>query len=310
MHASRFAAFGLAVSSALTSTAQVIGIVNDFGGDPRFGASMVVSDDITGDGLPDLIVGYTFAFADTNEIFVATPARNPSPTGVNPLGRLLGDSLDDFGVVVGGGADLNGDGVPDILAAEPGSDEVGVNSGRVLAIDGSNGAELGWATAGFALERFGESLLVVPDATGDGVADIVAASPNGDGARGRIALIDGAGIGGGSTGTAAIRWTATPGVNTGDRYGLDFAVLDDLTGDGRPEVAIGGNGRVVVLQLTNGQPAGFFFDGGSSFLSGAGQFGASLSSGADYNGDGVNDLLVGQPNGGGTDPDFGGINSL
>ena len=152
---------------------------------------------------------------------------------------------------------------------------------------------------------FGFSVAGVPDADGDGVADLLIGAPftllTGDGFfPGRVYLYSGA------TG-ALLNTLESPNPERGANpdsasfFGFSVAGIDDVDGDGRGDLLIG-------AQRENGgaEDAGraYLFSGATGAVlftleptrpEAIGQFGDAVTGVADTDGDGVADLLVGAP---------------
>ena len=75
-----------------------------------------------------------------------------------------------LGNSVAGRADVDGDGIPDVMAGAPSS---GQNPGRVLVYSGTDGAVLLELSAGEAGDRFGMKVCGLEDLNGDGCAEVV-----------------------------------------------------------------------------------------------------------------------------------------
>ena len=153
-------------------------------------------------------------------------------------------------------------------------------------------------------DSFGRSVVSLGDLDGDGVTDLAVGAGssshsevyvlfmNSDGTTKSSSKI-GNGIGGG------------PPVAAFDFFGSSLASLGDLDGDGVTELAVGSpqfenSGAVYVLFLNADGTAKDWQiiadrTGGGPFVGTGDDFGASVSSLGDLNGDGVTDLVVGSP---------------
>ncbi len=183
--------------------------------------------DITGDGVPEFIVG-----APGNDAAGADAGRADVYSGMDstPLFTVDGEAAGEFiGWSVAGAGDVNGDGTIDFAAGSPnaGAGVLRVYSGT----DGSLLLDLSGASAG---AQFGKVVAGIGDVDGDGRDDLLV------GAEGLGQAI----VVGGATG-ATLRTHTSPGIAN---YGFGVGALGDVSGDGVPDYAIGGgvggSGRV------------------------------------------------------------------
>ena len=223
--------------------------------------------DVNGDGVPDYARGEC-----GNGSSVAGDVVLHSGLDGAEIRRVFGAAGERLGTLLVGPGDLDGDGVGDVVALADGP------SPYLRAVSGADGATIWQVAPPAPTNRVGNVLASVGDLDLDGVVDLAVevgvSSPHGD-----VALLSGA------TG-ATLR--VLPSGSTSAAAGLD-----DLDGDGVPEVAVGVvTGGVTVYSGSSGaqllalaQPAGE--DG----------FGSALAPADDVNGDGTPDFLVGSPSG-------------
>jgi len=222
---------------------------------------------------------------------------------------------DRFGSRIGRAGDVNGDGVPDIIVGAS-NENVGPNAkqGQAYIFSGTDGTYIRTLDTPdpVANANFGLAVQSPGDVNGDGVPDqlVDAANfPGGLPSQGRMYVFDGTGSGSGGSGGLISR-IDDPMPQPAAFFGFqDVTPLSpgDLNGDGKAEIY--GNGFLQTdpqsAQPTSGEA--WVFDG-ASVATGhpvvlrtlhdptpepGGQFGWSMSK-TDYNGDGVNDLYVGQ----------------
>ncbi len=171
--------------------------------------------------------------------------------------RSAENSLDFLGRSLCGGEDLNGDGIPDVVAGAPffsidpdGTADTGdehANVGRVYAFSGFDGSTL-WTrdgeSAGIHLATV-KALSLAGDFNADGVADVMASSflfdPDPDGIPGNgDELVDAGRVYLYSGMTGATLWTLD-GENAGD-YLSTVSGNGDVNADGSPDMVIGAPG--------------------------------------------------------------------
>jgi hypothetical protein len=248
-----------------------------------FGANAVAIADVNGDGKPDLVLTNWCADNTCTGSNVGVLLGNGDGTFqsavVYPSGGLYADS-----VVV---ADVNGDGKPDLIVANCGSNNntncVSVsNSGNVGVLIG-NGDGTFQPVVNYALGGYGATSVAVADLRGDGKLDLLAAGACAGGDCVGVLLGNGDG-------------TFQP-VVTYDSGGFSALALavGDVNGDSKPDLVVancgsssncGGTGNVGVL-LGNGD--GTFQ---TAVAYGPGGILPQSVAIADVNGDGKPDLLV------------------
>lgn len=236
-----------------------------------YGWAVAEVGDVDGDGVRDVATGDPYS-GDYRGLTVVLSGATGDP--VFETSPRPGTAE---GYAVAGGADLDGDGVPDVLSGAPGASEVALYSGATHERFG--------VLEGDPSEFFGGAVALVGDVDGDGVEDVLVGAERASGTaidEGRVSLWSGA------DGTPL--WSV-PGAGAGDFLGSAAARLGDVTGDGVPDVLAGGRGNgghVYVLDGVDGArvreitvEGGVAF--GRSFVAGLG----------DVDGDGVPDIYTG-----------------
>jgi hypothetical protein len=243
----------------------------------RFGPPL----DVDGDGIADLAAGARYGEID------GTAGVWSGATGL-PLASWKGElSRGLFGHAVLPVADLDGDGLADVIVSAPLArpDEI-IPHGVLYGFSPATGQEL-WRAVGAVGEAFGWHLDASHDHDGDGVADVWVGAP-GDPQQGRVYLVSG------RTG-ATITAYASP--RSGDQFGWYLANLPDIDGDGRDDLVVGAPvaffdgeqlGAVDVISSASGQILVEITGDRADKL-----FGEMLEPIDDLDGDGFADLAIG-----------------
>jgi len=198
------------------------------------GYSVAGIDDVTGDGVADVLASAPFDNAEGSiSIFSGTDGAF-----VRKLLDSATSSSDGLGRSVAPLSDFDGDGFPDVLAGVPGEDLAGSNAGAVVVFSGRSGIVLARYTdptpGNFA--AFGQDVAGLTDLDGDGVPEILVSANKDDDAglidAGSVRVLSGA------DGSALAR-LSDPNGAANDELGFSIVVLDDFSGGGPPEIVAG-----------------------------------------------------------------------
>jgi hypothetical protein len=264
--------------------------------------------DATGDGTPDLLIGATGygdgGFQNRGAIYVADGgARGIVDLGASPL-RVYGESLlERLGASVDG-ADVNGDGVADLVAGAWGA-PAGAAAGAVFVLYGPLSGNVSAADAdvrldGSAAGDLAGSAVAIGDHSGDGAPDLAVGAPGAGGGAGLVAVVDAPFRSGGLSSLAVATVAGTAG---GEAAGASLVLSADWDGDGPFDLLVGAPGASVGGAGSGGAWAFYgplagarlTLEGDVSFLpADAGDgVGAALSAGRDASGDAALDVLLG-----------------
>jgi hypothetical protein len=274
-------------------------------GNAFFGVSVASAGDVNGDGFSDVIVGASlFDNGETDEgrAFV----YHGSASGLSTSANWTAESNQagaQFGVSVASAGDVNGDGFSDVIVGAFGFDNGETDEGRAFVYHGSaSGLSTtpNWtAESNQAFAQFGYSVASAGDVNGDGFSDVIVGAPLFDNPE----LNEGAAFvyhGSASGLSATPNWTAESN-KVGAQFGNSVASAGDVNGDGYSDVIVGAFG------FANGEAfegRAFVYHGSASGLSTTpnwtaesnqvnAQFGYSVASAGDVNGDGFSDVIVG-----------------
>ncbi|MEM7354474.1 MAG: integrin alpha [Acidobacteriota bacterium] len=249
-----------------------------------FGWASEPIGDLDGDGAAELVIG---AMRNTEGGTLAGKAYVYSGADGVLLATHTGSAFERLGFAVAGGGDVDADGVPDYLIGAPG---VGSRPARVLVISGADHRSIRQLDGGRET-LFGFAVDFAGDLDRDGHADLVVGAPATEGS-GRVDLISG------RDGSVLWRFVQPEAID----LGASVAGLDDLDGDGRPELAVSAIASRRLASLSQ-MPAGeaYVLSGADGARlrtlrpnRGRGHFAfVDLRHAGDLDGDGVGDLFVG-----------------
>lgn len=239
--------------------------------------------DVNGDGVQELLVAAVGHGAGRGRV-----QQFDGRTGVERF-RFDGQQSQEFlGYSLREAGDVNGDGIPDVIAGGQGSP---TRLGVARVLSGADGMQLRIIRIGVTGDEFGHSVTGIGDVDMDGTPDVAIGATLEDGAgtdAGRVYVVSGA------DGVTVLRELA--GEGPGHHFGSSLAALGDVNGDGIAELAIGaadagafGRGRAYVFDLVTGTrlyrvaPDTSGVEFGQFFIAAAGEI----------DGDGLPDMYVG-----------------
>ena len=272
-----------------------------------FGRSVGTAGDFNGDSYDDVIVGAYFYANDQDDEGRAFVYYGSAP-GLSAAPDWTAESDQPgagFGTSVGSAGDVNGDGYDDVIigADDYGNDQA--REGRAFVYHGSASglsAMPDWTAESDQYEAdFGYSVGTAGDVNGDGYDDVVIGAMsydnNGQGLDGGRAFV----YHGSVSGLAATpAWTAE-GDQDYAHFGYSVGAAGDVNGDGYADVVVGSS------EYDNGEAdegRTFVYYGSASGLSATpdrtaesdqpgAEFGISVGTAGDVNGDGYDDVIVG-----------------
>lgn len=182
--------------------------------------SLAELGDVSGDGVPEVAFG---TGSDSDSVYLIDGASGGGQQGTVRWQYLAADAI----LSVRNLGDATGDGKDDVLAA------VGDFAQQVLCLDGGTTAPGGHLLWDYPTGVTAYAVGVLPDLDGDGVDEALAVLWTTDGSA--IRCLDGA--------TGTLVWAST---EVSD-YGFMVDLLEDVTGDGVPEVIVSSFENAVIL---------------------------------------------------------------
>ncbi len=279
----------------------------------NYGKCVFTAGDINGDGFSDVIVGaksYDNGETDEGSAFV----YNGSSSGLSSTSNWTtasGQTNSLFGFSVASAGDVNGDGYTDVIIGAPAYDNGHVDEGRFFAYYGSTSglpaiADYSVIEGNQTGAQLGSSISTAGDVNGDGYSDVLIGVPFFDLGQideGLVYLIFGS-----PTGLEyGVGWSAESN-QAGAQFANSVATAGDVNGDGYSDIIVGANrydsgqtneGSVYVWLGSasgpgvNGTPLNA--DWTSEGNQASADFGKSVSTAGDVNGDGYSDVIIGAP---------------
>ena len=258
----------------------------------KYGDGIAAAGDVNLDGVDDYMIG---ARESTFFSSAITPGSITMYSGASgeELYEIEGTSHNSaFGTVMCTIGDINGDGASDFVAGDP-MYSVGsfTFEGAFWVYSGLDGSVLFWET-GLPSSFFGNSIAALGDLTGDGLPEFAVGAPNENGG-GVVHLIS-------TAKQAEIGSLDSPDPNA--NFGVSLCSIGDLDGDSRRDLVVGANrydnsnandvGAVYLVSTRSGNIL-HVYEGWDSLN----DFGKTVESIGDLDGDGLDDLVVCAPRG-------------
>lgn len=294
----------LALSPGWTST-------GDDQAGSQFGFSVASAGDVDGDGFDDILVGaflYDTLARDEGRAYLFL--GSPSGLGAVPTWTSSGDDMSfaGFGRSVSSAGDVNQDGFDDAVIGAyhftTGTSPVGGHEGKAYVYLGGPGGLSPapvWSSSGDDVsgDNFGLSVGFAGDVNGDGFDDVIVGAPSTDFFSATIigkAFVFLGGLGGPGDSPG---WRSRGDARAISVFGGSVASAGDVNGDGYDDILVGASG----IHVFAGKA--YLYLGGVSGPSSIpdwtssgdavvdANFGASVASAGDVNGDGFSDVIVG-----------------
>ncbi|MEO8045591.1 MAG: FG-GAP-like repeat-containing protein [Spartobacteria bacterium] len=263
--------------------------------DGKMGTAVAGIGDVDGDGTADLLVGapgkdFGDDLSNVGLAYVYSGKTGSVIRTVNHPDDGGAEAGAAFGAAVANAGDIDRDGVIDITIGAPGE-------GHVYVFSGKTGNLLFTIVSPFAeaLPSFGAAVAGGKDFNRDGKVDIVVGSPAREDQQGAAYIFNG--------NDGSLQRTLLPAVRQAfARFGASLCVSDDLTGDHRPDVAVGAPGQNVnglpqagAITIFNGRRGRVFQTLTSATPQPRSLFGTSVAA-ADFDGDRLATVIAGTPN--------------
>lgn len=272
----------------------------------RMGYSVSSAGDVNSDGYSDVIIGaplFDNGFGDEGGAFIF----HGSPNGII---TVAADTIEgnqqaaSLGNSVAAAGDVNGDGYSDVIAGAYIYDRGQVNEGIAIIQYGSatgiNPQHGDTLESNQANANFGSAVSSAGDVNADGYSDILVGAnlyDNGETNEGRVYLYLGSASG---IDTASVKILEINQANAA--FGSTVSSAGDVNGDGYSDIIVGAKLYDNIPGVDQGQAWVYYgSDTGITSIanvilqgnSGGDNFGSSVASAGDINGDGFSDVLVG-----------------
>jgi hypothetical protein len=251
-----------------------------------FGFPVQTAGDVNGDGYSDVMIGANGYLSFTGRAYLYLGSAGG--LSATPAFTVTGTPQAGVGAAVGTAGDVNGDGYSDVFVSSAFTVHVYLGS--------ANGVI---ATPVFTAPTFvspGVAAGTAGDVNGDGYSDIIVGDFSYISYTGQVRVYLGS-----STGLSLTPAFTATGEALDDRFGTSVGTAGDVNGDGYADVIVGATG------YGNSLGRAYLYLGGASGLDTSpaltitgeaanDQFGFTVQTAGDTNGDGYADVIIGTPN--------------
>lgn len=289
--------------TGLDAEASVVGELEyDFVGD-----QLANVGDLDGDGIDDVLAG-AYGYDSYGKAYLLSGALSGTGTAITDaaVATFTGDSSAGYtGAAVGGGDDLNADGVPDLVIGAP-------SGARAFVFYGPLSGDLSTTSADVTVtgsSYTGKAVMTMPDMDGDGYDDFVVSEPLYGGSQGAVAIFTGNTSSSVSTTSADVRIEGS----TAMYFGGYIDTVDDIDGDGIDEILVSSGYDVCArgsISYNNGDMSSYLYhstgalsgwasatvpssDADVRFVGTTSYHGSVAVSAGDLDGDGAGDVMTG-----------------
>ena len=291
-----------------------------------FGRVVGTAGDVNGDGYDDIVIGDPYYFNDESDEGAAF-VYHGSGTGLGATGtpqnadwHYESNQINThFGYSLGSAGDVNGDGYGDVIFGAPDLEDSPYEweQGQAFVFYGSPGG-LGVSPNWTAMSEvsphaddFGFSVGSAGDVNGDGYSDVIIGEPFviDTSREGQVFVFHGSETGLDLNGTRPVGsdynadWHIQTGGTEG-RFGWSVSTAGDVDGDRYADVIVGAPyspnsyDRYGLVLMYRGSAAGLsesYAWWARGDLSAIPEFGSSVAAAGDVNGDGYDDVIIGEP---------------
>ena len=318
--ANLFTSPGLSATDELTETIYLPLILHDWSHFADWGATgdllgwaVATAGDVNGDGYADVIVGAPrYSNGETEEGAVFLYLGGPVGLAASPAWTGESDqSYAWFGYSIAAAGDADGDGYGDVIVGAPRYDIITstatlTDTGQAFLYYGGPAGIVTstvWTThTAQAHARFGAAVAAAGDVNGDGFGDVIVTANGYDAEQ----TNEGAAFvyHGGPTGLTAA-WAVHPTDQAYANFGRSASTAGDVNRDGYSDVIVGASWYDSgATDDDRDRGAAYVYHGGAAGLSSTSawtvvgdrreaEFGISVSTAGDVNGDGYSDAIVG-----------------